>query len=68
MIGLWIITQECRIIDLIKMIYYGLFLSALPCKAIHIGSAQGSGKSCSLGQRKREHQWLDQEEDAPNFF
>jgi hypothetical protein len=60
MFGLWIITQECRIVDLIKMTHYGLFLFALPCKAIHLGPVQGSGKSYSLGQRKR--QWLDQEE------
>jgi len=35
MFGLWILTQECRIIGLIKMTYYGLFLFALPCKAIY---------------------------------
>ena len=34
MFGLWIITQECRIIGLIKMMHYGSFLFALPCKAI----------------------------------
>ena len=36
------------------------------CKVTHIRSVQGSGKSYSLGQRI--YQWLDQEEDAPNFF
>lgn len=68
MFGLWILTQECRIIGLIKMIHYGLFLFALPCKVIHFGFVQGSGKSYSLGQRKRERQRLDQEEDVPNLF